>query len=97
MMKSNPPGPTLDRCAKCGTSFDAAENRYQGPPPTTLNPFKFHLERGRRVFTVRCPKCKTIFVSTKLKLFGFITYGRYWSIPLFLLLAGFALASILQR
>jgi hypothetical protein len=97
MKTPNSPALTLDRCPTCSTSFDVAENRYQGPPPTTLNPFKFHLERGRRVFMVRCPKCKATFVSKKLKLFGFVTYGWYWSIPLFLLLAGFTLASFMQR
>jgi len=96
-MISKQPVSPLETCPTCGATFEGMAHRYQGPPPTTLNPFRFHLERGRRVFTVRCPACKTPFVSHKLKLFGFITYGWYWSIPLFLLVAGFAIASLLER
>jgi len=70
-------------CPFCGVTFDEQRHRYNPAPLQRIDPIK----AADDVFTVRCPNCAKVYVSSTVKFLGFVTRRTYFAFFLVLLVA----------
>lgn len=73
----------IEACPFCGVTFDEQQHRYNPAPLQRMDPVK----AADGVFTVRCPDCAEVCVSSTVKFLGFVTRRTYFGFFLVLLVA----------
>ena len=69
------PAMAIKACPFCGVNFDEQKHRYNPHPLQRIDPIK----AADNLFTVRCPNCARVYVSSSVKFLGFVTRRTYFA------------------